>query len=155
MRVDELMNIGVRTVAPGDSAEKAWSLMQRDRIHHLVVMEEGHVVGVLSDRDLGGPRGAARRKISNVRELMTPTVVSASPEMTLRKAANLLRGRSIGCLPVLRDNKTLVGILTVTDILEMLGRGNLAPATARTRWKPIQRSAKFPRPSPEFEPARH
>jgi acetoin utilization protein AcuB len=155
MRIDEFMNIGVRTAKPGDLAETAWRQLQRDRIHHLVVMENGRVVGVLSDRDLGGPRGTARRRSSTVGQLMSPTVVSASPEMTLRQAANLMRGRSIGCLPVLRGKKTLVGIVTVTDILELLGRGNLRPATAQTRWKPVRRSAKYPRPPPQFEPAVH
>jgi len=157
MRVDEFMNAEVRTVKPDDSAEGALSWMQRERIHHLVVMDGGRVVGVLSERDLGGrgPRGSALRKGGTVADLMTPTVVFASPDTTLRQAANLLRGRSIGCLPVLRDGRKLVGILTVTDILELIGRGNLRPPTPGTRWKPVRRSAKFPRAAALLEPARH
>ena len=155
MRVDEFMNAQVRTAKPTDSAEAAYAQMQRERVHHLVVMAEGRLAGVLSDRDLGGPRGRARRASSTVADLMTPSVISATPDTTLRQAANLLRGRGIGGLPVLRDRKTLVGILTVTDILELIGRGNLRPPTASTRWKALRRSAKFPRPAAQFEPARH
>jgi CBS domain-containing protein len=44
----------------------------------------------------------------------------------VREAANLMRGRSIGCLPVL-DGRKLVGIVTVTDLLELLGRGAERP----------------------------
>ena len=50
----------------------------------------------------------------------------------VRQAANLLRGRTIGCLPVLEDGK-LVGILTTTDLLEQIGRGSDRPAKGK-RW---------------------
>jgi acetoin utilization protein AcuB len=53
---------------------------------------------------------------------MSEPVVSGHPEMTLRQAANRMRGRSIGCLPVV-EGDDLVGIVTTTDLLELLGRG--------------------------------
>jgi CBS domain-containing protein len=52
--------------------------------------------------------------------------------MTIRQAANLLRGRMIGCLPVLEGGK-LIGILTATDMLEQIGRGSDRPARGK-RW---------------------
>ncbi len=145
MRVEDLMTRSVRTIAPEDPAEVAWSLMQRDDFHHLVVMDHGHAVGVLSRGDLGGLKGANRRKGVTASDLMTPSVVTATPTTTLRQAANLLRGYSIGCLPVLRG-KTLVGILTVTDLLDAYGRGDIKPAPAR--WKPTYRSERWPRVPP-------
>jgi CBS domain-containing protein len=58
------------------------------------------------------------------------TVDAAAP---LRKAANLMRGRSIGCV-VVTDDRRPVGIITVADLLELIGRGLDYPAsqTART-----------------------
>jgi acetoin utilization protein AcuB len=64
---------------------------------------------------------------------MSFPVVAGHPEMTLRQAANRLRGRSIGCLPVMEDDE-LVGILTTTDLLEILGKGVERPAAKGTRW---------------------
>jgi CBS domain-containing protein len=58
---------------------------------------------------------------------MTTAVVTVAPDATIRKIANLMRGRTIGCVPVM-DRKRLVGIVTVTDLLEMVGRGLERPA---------------------------
>jgi acetoin utilization protein AcuB len=64
---------------------------------------------------------------------MSAPAVSATSDMTVRKAANLLRGRSIGCLPVMEDGD-LVGIVTTTDLLERIGRGVERPVSKGKRW---------------------
>ena len=85
---------------------------------------------MVSDRDLAGP--GSLRQVESVGDVMTTQVVSGHPEMTLRQAANQLRGRSIGCLPVMEDDK-LVGILTTTDLLEQIGRGVERPMSRGRR----------------------
>lgn len=122
MRAAEIMTKGVATASPEMAAASAWALMQRRGIHHLVVMADSKPVGILSDRDAGGRSGASLRARSRVADLMTTSVVSVNPDATVRAIANLMRGRTIGCLPVV-DGKRLVGIVTVTDLLEVLGRG--------------------------------
>jgi acetoin utilization protein AcuB len=143
MRLGEIMTTSVKTVSPADSAEDAFQLMKLRRIHHLVVMEGKEVVGVVSDRDLGGARGATVRRSRAVGDLMTREVAIGAPHMTERQAANLLRGRSIGCLPVLDDGR-LVGIVTITDLLEILGEV-VRRASTDARWKPVRRMGKWPR----------
>lgn len=123
MQISEVMSKKVVTVRPSETASAAWSRMQLQGIRHLIVMEKGDLVGVISDRDLGGKNGERFRKNQAVAELMTEKVASVTPKMTLRQAANLMRGRSIGCLPVLERNH-VVGVLTATDILDELGRGS-------------------------------
>jgi acetoin utilization protein AcuB len=127
MRVAEIMTREVQTVPPEMSAAEAWDLMRRRQIHHLVVTAGSEVMGVLSDRDAGGRRGAIVRARSRVADLMTTAVVTAAPDMTVRKIANLMRGRTIGCVPV-TDRERLVGIVTTSDLLELLGRGIDRPA---------------------------
>lgn len=133
MRVSDVMARPVKTVAPGEPAERAWTLMRQRGVHHLVVIEDHKILGVVSDADLGGTRGAALRKDRNVEELMSRHVVTAAPDLSLRRVANLMRGRSIGCLPVV-DGDELVGIVTFSDLLELLGRGALRPVEDSTRW---------------------
>jgi len=101
--------------------------MRNARVRHLVVVRGRRVLGVLSDRDLG------LETDKSVGDVMTAHAVSASPDMTIRKAANLLRGRSIGCLPVMEDGN-LVGIVTTTDLLERIGRGAERPISRGKRW---------------------
>jgi acetoin utilization protein AcuB len=132
MRLAEIMSTDVKTARPKQTADRAWSEMQLRQLRHLVVMDGPHVVGIVSERDLGGRHGAAVRRGHTVADLMTQQIVSASPRTTLRRAANLMRGRTIGCLPVLDDGR-VVGIVTVTDILEQLGRGATRPAVRAER----------------------
>jgi len=81
-----------------------------------------------------------------VEDHMSRRVVTASPEMALRKAANLMRGRSIGCLPVLAEGQ-LVGIVTTTDLLELIGRGTERPRTNSKRRRLEERHyLRRPRP---------
>ncbi|WP_066922439.1 CBS domain-containing protein [Steroidobacter denitrificans] len=132
MRLQEIMNTEVVTIGPEATANQAWTLMERKRIRHLLVMEEGHLVGVISERDLGGRKGSAVRRGRKVEELMVEETASASPRTTLRQAANLMRSRLIGSLPVLEDGR-IVGIVTATDVLEELGRGSTRPAVQAKR----------------------
>ena len=129
MRVAELMSTRVRTVAPQSSAADAWDLMRGDRIRHLVVVADSRVVGIVSDRDVGGRNGATVRTNATVGDLMSAGVVTVSPNDPLRKVANLMRGRSIGCVPVLSGTR-LVGIVTTSDLLTLLGRGLDRPSRA-------------------------
>lgn len=131
MRLEEIMSTPVHTVDVEESPEVAWNRMRSLGIHHLVVLEGAEIAGVISDRDLGGPRGVALRGRGSLREWMTPHVITGDCDMTVRKAANLLRGRTIGCLPVM-DGDTLVGIVTTSDLLDLVGRG-LERQVARTR----------------------
>jgi acetoin utilization protein AcuB len=94
------------------------------------VVEDHRVVGVVSDRDLGSARAIGDRTAHDV---MSDVVVSATSETTVRRAANLLRGRSIGCLPVY-DGDKLVGIVTTTDLLDLSGRGTERPVGKSRRW---------------------
>jgi CBS domain-containing protein len=133
MRVQDLMTEPVITVPPTASADDAWELMRRKRVHHLVIADHNRVVGLLSDRDSGGPGGEAVRRNRTVAELMTRRVVTVPPTTTVRRAANLMRGRSIGSL-VVTERGRMAGIVTVADLLELLGRGVERPAAATTRW---------------------
>jgi CIC family chloride channel protein len=122
MRVADVMTRHLQTVSADASADDAWNLMRTQSVHHLVVTDGRRTVGILSDRDAGGTRGASLRKNRTVRDLMTPDVVTVPPTTTIRKAANVMRGQSIGCLLV-AERTRMLGIVTVSDLLELLGRG--------------------------------
>lgn len=126
------MSENVHTIDRESSANAAWTLMRRHRIRHLVVTERGELVGILSERDLGGKYGVETRRGRKVDDLMTGRIATADPNMTLREAANLMRGRLIGSLPVLEDGR-LVGMVTATDILDAMGRGSSRPEGLRRR----------------------
>ena len=132
MRVQDVMTKGVKTIAPTAAAEDAWNAMRLNRIHHLVVTKANRVVGVLSDRGAGGRRDVAVRENTTVADLMTAPAVTVEPTTTVRQAANVMRGRSLGCLVVVESGHA-IGIVTVSDLLELVGRGLDRGAVTATR----------------------
>jgi CBS domain-containing protein len=144
VRVQDIMSEAVQTVTPATEAGDAWILMRAKGIHHLVVTEGRRIIGVVSDRDLGGRQGAAVRKNQTVKDLMTEDVVTVAPATPVRKAANLMRGRSIGSL-VVGVGARVVGIITVADLLELIGRGVERPVAATSRWTLKHRAPHRPR----------
>lgn len=132
MRLQEIMTTDVISIGPDEAADAAWSRMDMNGIRHLLVKDGARLLGVLSERDLGGRNGSVLRSGRTVRELMPPKVVTAKPGTTLRAAANLMRGRLIGCLPIVDDGQ-VVGIVTATDVLDELGRGSSRPVVQAKR----------------------
>jgi CBS domain-containing protein len=119
LSVADVMSTDVEVIRPDAPADSAWHRLKLRHIHHLVVVDHGTVVGVISARDLGETPGAVIRRSKLVSELMTPQLVTVSPGASLRHAAHILKGRGIGCLPVFTRSR-LVGIVTTTDLLETL-----------------------------------
>jgi acetoin utilization protein AcuB len=122
MLVGDVMSDGVRTIDADESLEAASLLMRRYRIRHLVVLDDGELAGVLSNTDLANLDRSALAD-GTVREHMSDMVVRTTAAATLGDAANLMRGRTVGCLPVMDDEGRCVGIVTVSDLLDVLGRG--------------------------------
>lgn len=133
MRVQEIMSTPVRAVRPQESAVRALQLMKTSNVHHLIVQDGKSVIGVVSSRDIAVAT-AGNRNVS-VGEVMSDDLVTATPTMTVRQAANRMRGRNIGSLPVL-DGAKLVGIVTISDLLELIGRGLERRAATPRRTRP-------------------
>lgn len=136
MRLEEFMTTDVQTIGPSETVEKASQKMKHNRIRHLVVMEFGEVLGVLSERDVNRWNESERRGLL-VKDVMASPVVTAAPKTTIKEAANKMRGSTIGCLPVLEDDN-VVGIVTVTDILDLLGQG-LVRVRSEAEKRPVNR----------------
>jgi acetoin utilization protein AcuB len=148
MRIHDIMSRNVKTIAPDADIATARSAMRIGGIRHLVVVDGRQVVGVVSDRDLGGrlsPAASKRAAGVTVADVMTTGVVSVKPETTVRQAANLLRGFVIGSLIVQEGDKP-VGIVTTTDLLDLIGRGAERPVAKSTRWTLRARGPRHTRP---------
>jgi CBS domain-containing protein len=127
MRIFEIMSEPVLTVPPALPAADAWQLMHEQHVRHLVVKDGSNVVGVLSDADAGGRHGAPLRASMTVGDLMERHFASVTRQDTVRKAANLMRGRQAGCVAVVEHGR-LFGVVTIDDLLGLLGRGIERPS---------------------------
>ena len=120
MRVYEVMSRSVETVKPAVEASEAKTRMRHKNIHHLVVTEGSELQGIVSDRDLGGPKLPKVLGKWTVGDLMTSPVITVTSRTAVRRAAALMKGRSIGALVVTSANGKVAGIVTVADLLEQI-----------------------------------
>ncbi len=128
MLVEKRMKRDPVTVAPDASFRHAMTLIRQKGIRHLPVVEDGRLVGIVTDRDIRqtSPSPATSLAIHElhyllekvtVREVMTRKVISVTPDTPIEEAARLMLRHKIGGLPVLEGEK-LVGIITETDLLQ-------------------------------------
>jgi CBS domain-containing protein len=118
MRLKDIMSRKVEAVRPGEPLERAERRMRRHGIHHLVVVRRGVVVGVLSEATL---QTRMADGVATVENAMHRHMLMATPDMTVSQAARLMRGRPEGALPIFAGTR-LVGIVTISDLLDVLGR---------------------------------
>jgi acetoin utilization protein AcuB len=123
LRVRDSMTRDVITLGPEASAAEAWALCKEHDIRHLPIVQEGQLVGLVSDRDLRDVRGGDRESDTprwvRLGDMMTRSVVTIHPLDTIEHAAREIYDRKIGCLPVVADDE-LVGIITSADMMRTL-----------------------------------
>jgi CBS domain-containing protein len=128
MRLQDIMSRKVDAVRPSETLVRAERRMRRRGIHHLVVVNRHTVVGVISDAVL---QTRLSEGVATVEDAMFRHVPVASPDMTVTEAARMMRGRPDGALPVIAGRR-LVGIVTISDLLDVLGR-RFAAVQTKTR----------------------
>lgn len=99
----------------------AWSVMQREHVRHLPVLEGGAVVGMISQRDLGLLGAQVPGKLADLRveEAMSSDPYIVSAEVPLRAVVGTMATRRIGAAIVV-DNGEVQGVFTTTDAITVL-----------------------------------
>lgn len=125
MLVRHAMTRGPLAVTPGDTCHAVLQLFRARCIRHAPVLQDGQLVGVVSDRDLlrGLPAliGELESQLANggtatIANVMTGEPLTCSPNDALDVVARRMQELRIGCMPVVSDG-VLIGMLTVTDLL--------------------------------------
>ncbi len=126
--VSEIMRGEFVSLQTSDRLDFADDVMQLGQIRHMPVLEQGRLVGIVSQRDLLAAslskaldfeprqRRSFMRSVE-VSEVMSKGVVSVSPETSVQEAARLILRRKIGCLPVVDGEGVPLGLVTETDLL--------------------------------------
>ena len=115
-------SIGTHAIEAHQSIAHAIEVMQEHHLRHLPVLEDGKVVGEVSDRDLRvwGLRQQLG-KSTMIRHIMIEDPYVISPAQPLKEVASEMAERRIGCAIVVQAGR-LVGMFTVTDALRALAR---------------------------------
>jgi CBS domain-containing protein len=125
MKVRDAMAKTISTASPTDTVRRLASVMKKGDCGFVPVVEEGRLVGVVTDRDivlrcLANGHGDIGHE--SAAEIMSPAVVTVAPDDDLEEAAHRMARSEVRRLPVLEDGH-IVGILSL---------GNLVQATEDT-----------------------
>lgn len=124
LTVADLMSTALITVSANDPVTGAHAEMQVGVVRHLPVVDDRRrLVGVLSDRDV--LRVTAAKKSQRVGDIMTRDVVTTRPETPAHAAAGLMLDHSISSLLVVDEAFILVGVVTMTDYVQLARRSLL------------------------------
>jgi len=131
MKICDIMSKKVVSVAMDDKLSTVKELFDRLKFHHLLVVESGKLVGVVSDRDLlkalspqlgtiaESEKDAATLN-KRVHQVMTRRPISLHPEASVLDAVNLFNTHRISCIPIVNIDCQPVGMLSWRDILNAL-----------------------------------
>jgi len=116
---EDLMSSPVITIRADEPLAHAGQSFEEHSVHHLPVEDEnGALVGILTYRDLFHAMAERLHLYATVvRDVMTRTVLAASPNTEIREIARVMLEEDIHSLPIIDADKRLRGILTGTDIL--------------------------------------
>jgi len=122
--IEAIMSTNLITVSPSATLAEARTLMHDNRIHHLPVMEDDKLSGLISltnvlaatDSFLRDDGTRIHANEIGITDVMVTDIATVDVSASLRHAALFLEKHKIGCLPVL-DDGDLVGIITDTDFV--------------------------------------
>lgn len=132
MNVDKIMNDHVVTVEMDDSLKIVKEIFDNVRFHHLLVVDTGKLLGVISDRDLLkemsptiGTAAETTKDLATmnkrVHQIMTRQPVTLSPTAGIYEAIDIFNSHNISCIPIVDEEHKPVGILSWRDILKAIG----------------------------------
>jgi acetoin utilization protein AcuB len=125
------MKTGLTTVPPDTPVSKAREIMDSKRISHLPVLgQQERLLGLVTDRDVREAWASPASTLSvhelfyvlqnlTVESIMKKKLITATPDMTIERAAFIIHENRIGALPVVMEGK-LVGLITASDLTEVL-----------------------------------
>lgn len=131
MNVSQIMSTQLVTVELDDKLTTVKEIFDNARFHHLLVIDEGKLVGVVSDRDLfkaispniGTVRTTAQDLATlnkRVHQIVTRKPITLSPNASAAEAVAVFLDHNISCIPIVDDNNVAVGILSWRDIFKMI-----------------------------------
>ncbi len=125
--VAEVMTADPVTLRPNDTIGQAEDVMDEQGFRQIPIVTGKELVGILTDRDIrsflsgrlfGAPDERERAINTKIATVMTPKPVFVDPEDDLSDAVELLIEGKMGGIPVVDEERGLVGIVTYVDVLK-------------------------------------
>lgn len=125
MKVKEIMTASLETTRPEATLKEAATQMKENDIGSLPVMQNGKLIGMVTDRDLVIRGMAAGRDPGQtpVQEVMSADAICCSDEQDVKDAAKIMQDRQLRRLPVRNRENKPIGILSLGDLARQTDAG--------------------------------
>lgn len=135
MRISEAMHAGARWVSPETDLATIARIMKDEDIGAVPVGEDDRVIGMVTDRDIALRAFANGRDPASMtaRDVMTRDIVYCRTSETIEHAVHLMEAKQIRRLPVMDEDRRMVGMLSLGDVSHAGSRqlsGELAKAVS-------------------------
>jgi acetoin utilization protein AcuB len=120
MNVASIMTRNVVTVGMDYTIQIIRDILKNFEFHHILVLENQKLVGVISDRDLIDSDTIPIDKKAH--EIMSRNLITVDAETSIEKASDLLLENNISCLPAISPQGNVEGIITWKDILKFYSK---------------------------------
>lgn len=133
MAIADIMTRKVVSIGMDDTLAEVKTIFDNTKFHHLLVIQSGNLVGVVSDRDLLkaispnlGTAAETAKDLATldkkVHQVMSRKPVVVNETAAVHAAVSLINEKGVSCLPVVNDSGKVVGILSWRDIFRELER---------------------------------
>ena len=115
--ITEAMTANPTTVGPDATTQEAARAMKSENVGSLPIVEDGRLVGLVTDRDITIRVVAEGKSVETpVGQIASKEVVCVDPQQSLEEAARLMAEHQVRRLPVCEEDGKLVGILAQADV---------------------------------------
>ncbi|MBI2996755.1 MAG: CBS domain-containing protein [Candidatus Melainabacteria bacterium] len=120
MRVKDIMNQDPRVLSEDETIFNASKFMRQQKIRNLPVIDKNKkLVGLVTYREIIDSLSGNSDMIL-VKDAMVKQVTAVGPETPLKGAIEIMLINKFGCLPVVDNDRKLIGLITETDLLKTL-----------------------------------
>lgn len=131
MKLKQMLTHKLVTVEMDDTLATVQSIFDQYKFHHVLVVDSGHLVGVISDRDLlrsispnvNTVAAKARDQATlgrKAHQIMTRKLITLHEDAHLKEAVEVFDQNKISCIPIMNDKDKPIGILSWRDIIRAL-----------------------------------
>jgi CBS domain-containing protein len=108
----------VLTISPGATVFEAALLMNEHKVGSLLVLQDGRLAGIITERDILQRVVALRRDPGElpVQDVMSTELVCGQPHTTLDEARGVMKNRRIRHMPIVDDSERLLGMISIGDL---------------------------------------
>ena len=131
MTLNEIMSSSLITVEMDDSLKAIKEIFENTSIHHILVVEQHTLLGIISDRDLlkslTPSLGTVAETLHDIsilnkkaHQIMSRKLITLEANANIKDAINIFNQHNISCIPIVDKDKKTIGIVSWRDIIKTL-----------------------------------